>query len=43
VSISEKLFLGGDINGYIGSTGIGFDVMHGGFGDGSRNQEGGLS
>jgi hypothetical protein len=40
VPISEKLFLGGDLNGHVGSTRVGFDGMHGGFGYGSRNQEG---
>jgi hypothetical protein len=39
VSISEKLFIGGDLNGHIGSTRVGFDGVHGGFGYGSRNQE----
>jgi hypothetical protein len=40
VPISEKLFIGGDINGHVGSTRVGFDGVHGGFGYGSRNQEG---
>jgi hypothetical protein len=40
VPISEKLFLGGDLNGHVGSTRVGFDGVHGGFGYGSRNQEG---
>jgi hypothetical protein len=40
VPISEKLFIGGDLNGHIGSTRVGFDGVHGGFGYGSRNQEG---
>jgi hypothetical protein len=39
VSISEKLFIGGDLNGHVGSTKVGFDGVHGGFGYGSRNQE----
>jgi hypothetical protein len=39
VSISEKLFIGGDLNGHIGSTRVGFNGVHGGFGYGSRNQE----
>jgi hypothetical protein len=38
--ISEKLFIGGDFNGHEGSTRVGFDGVHGGFGYGSRNQEG---
>jgi exonuclease III len=40
VPISEKLFIGGDLNGHVGSTRVGFDWVHGGFGYGSRNQEG---
>jgi hypothetical protein len=40
VPISEKLFIGGDLNGHVGSTKVGFDGVHGGFGYGSRNQEG---
>jgi hypothetical protein len=40
VPISEKLFIGGDLNVNVGSTGVGFDVVHVGFGYGSRNQEG---
>jgi exonuclease III len=39
VPISEKLFIG-DLNGHVGSTRLGFDGVHGGFGYGSRNQEG---
>jgi exonuclease III len=35
--ISEKLFIGGDLNGYVGSTIVSFDGVHGGFGYGSRN------
>jgi hypothetical protein len=38
VPISDKLFIG-DLNGHIGSTRVGFDGVHGGFGYGSRNQE----
>jgi exonuclease III len=37
VAISEKLFIGGDLNGHIGSTRVDFDEVHGGFGHGSRN------
>jgi hypothetical protein len=40
VSISEKLFIGGDLNGHVGSTRVGFDGVHEDFGYGSRNQEG---
>jgi hypothetical protein len=37
---SEKLFIGGDLNEHVGSTRVGFDGVHGGFGYGSRNQKG---
>jgi hypothetical protein len=37
---SKKLFIGGDLNRHVGSSRVGFDVVHGGFGYGSRNQEG---
>jgi hypothetical protein len=40
VPISEKLFIGGDFNGHVGSTRVCFDRVHGGFRYGSRNQEG---
>jgi hypothetical protein len=40
VPISEKLFIGGDLNGHICSTRVCFDGVHGGFEYGSRNQEG---
>ena len=40
VPISEKLFLGGDLNGHVGATNVGFGRVHGGFGYGSRSQEG---
>jgi hypothetical protein len=40
VPISEKLFIGGDLIGHVGSTRVGFDGMHEGFGYVSRNQEG---
>jgi hypothetical protein len=39
VPISEKLFIG-DLNGHVGSSRVGFDGVHEGFGYGSRNQEG---
>jgi hypothetical protein len=38
--ISEKLFIGGDLNGHVGATNVGFERVHGGFRYGSRNQEG---
>jgi hypothetical protein len=37
---TEKLFIGGDLNGHVGATNVGFERVHGGFGYGSRNQEG---
>ena len=40
VPSSEKLFIGGDLNGHVGTTSVGFEAVHGGFGYGSRNQEG---
>src|SRR6266542_4318300 len=40
VPISEKLFLGGDLNNHVGATNVGFERVHGGFGYGSRNQKG---
>jgi hypothetical protein len=40
VSISDKLFIGGDLNEHIGSTRVGFNGVHGGFRYESRNQEG---
>jgi hypothetical protein len=40
VPISEKLFIGGDFNGHVCSTRVGFYEVHGGFRYGSRNQEG---
>jgi hypothetical protein len=40
VPFSEKLFIGGDLIGHVGSTRVGFDGVHGGFRYGSRNQEG---
>ena len=40
VLIGEKLFIGGDLNGHVGTSNIGFEGAHGGFGYGIRNQEG---
>nr|XP_009786989.1 PREDICTED: craniofacial development protein 2-like [Nicotiana sylvestris] len=37
VSPTEKLFIGGDFNGHIGSTAGVYDEVHGGFGFGERN------
>jgi hypothetical protein len=40
VSISEKLFIGGDLNRHVGSNRVGYDGVHEGFGYESSNQEG---
>jgi hypothetical protein len=37
VPISEKLFIGGDLNEHVGSIRVGFDGVHEGFGYESRN------
>ncbi|XP_009776233.2 uncharacterized protein [Nicotiana sylvestris] len=39
---TEKLFIGGDFNGHIGSSASGYGKVHGSFGFGDRN-EGGTS
>ncbi|EYC12957.1 hypothetical protein Y032_0045g1180 [Ancylostoma ceylanicum] len=36
----EVLLLGGDLNGHIGEKREGFDLWHGGYGYGTRNEEG---
>jgi hypothetical protein len=40
VPISEKLFIGGDLNGHVGATNVGYERVHGGFGYGNRNEGG---
>ncbi|KAK1669375.1 hypothetical protein QYE76_057534 [Lolium multiflorum] len=40
VPIGEKLFIGGGLNGHVGTSNTGFERVHGGFGYGIRNQEG---
>ncbi|XP_071674312.1 uncharacterized protein [Lolium perenne] len=40
VPIGEKLFIGGDLNGHVGTSNTGFEMVHRGFGYGIRNQEG---
>ena len=40
VPSSEKLFIEGDRNGPVCTSSAGFEAVHGGFGYGSRNQEG---
>jgi hypothetical protein len=42
VPTNEKLFIGGDLNGHVGSTNVGYELAHGGFGYGSRNQGEGI-
>jgi hypothetical protein len=39
VSSSEKLFIGGDLNGHVGTVRGGFEMVHEGFGYGDKNQE----
>jgi hypothetical protein len=39
VSISKKHFIGGYLNGHVGSTRVCFNGVHGGFEYGSMNQE----
>ena len=36
----EKVFLGGDFNGHIGRDADNFNLVHGGFGLGARNESG---
>jgi hypothetical protein len=38
VPTNEKVFIGGDINGHVGSTNAGYEMAHGGFRYDSRNQ-----
>jgi hypothetical protein len=40
ILINEKLFIGGNLNGHVGTTNTGFEVVNGGFGSGGSNQEG---
>jgi hypothetical protein len=40
VPTNEKLFIGGDLNGHVGTTNKGFEGVHVGFGYGDRNKEG---
>ena len=34
ISLSERLLIGGDLNGHIGVDSTGYDEVHGGFGYG---------
>jgi len=38
ISIREKLFIGGDLNGHVGTNRYGFDNVHKGFDFGERNE-----
>jgi len=38
--VDEMVVFAGDMNGHIGSSNVGYDVTHGGFGYGSRNVDG---
>jgi hypothetical protein len=40
VASGEKIFIGGDLNGHVGTSNTGFEGVHGGFVYGIRNQEG---
>jgi hypothetical protein len=40
MSSSEKLFIGGDLSGHIGTTRKGFEMVHEGFRYDDQNQEG---
>jgi hypothetical protein len=37
ISSSEKLFIGGDLNGHVGTARRGFERVHGGFEYGEQN------
>jgi hypothetical protein len=41
VPVPEKLFIGGDLNGLVGSTRVGFDGVHGVSGIGVGPKKGG--
>ena len=38
IPIIEKLFISGDLNGHVGTSGYGFDSEHGRFGFRERNE-----
>ena len=38
--VEERLIMGGDLNGHVGSNREGIDRVHGGWGIGERNAEG---
>ena len=37
---NEMVVFAGDMNGHVGSSNVGYDGTHGGFGCGSRNADG---
>ncbi|XP_016576393.2 craniofacial development protein 2-like [Capsicum annuum] len=43
VPSSEKIVIARDFNGHIGALPVGFDDVHGGFGFGEKNEEGGAA
>ena len=38
IPIRENLFIGGDLNGHVGTSRYAFDSVHGGFDFGERNE-----
>lgn len=40
IPLGEKIFLGGDLNGHVGSASRGYESVHGGLGIGEVNDEG---
>ena len=40
IPIREKLFIGDDLNGHVGTSHYGFDSVHGEFSFGKRNEPG---
>jgi exonuclease III len=39
VPVGEKLFIGGDLNGHVGTSSTSFEGVHGGFSFGTRKKE----
>jgi len=42
IPIKENLFIGGDLNGHVGTSHYRFDSVYGGFSFGKRNKSGNL-
>ncbi|XP_071724739.1 uncharacterized protein [Rutidosis leptorrhynchoides] len=40
IPIEEKVIIGGDLNGHVGTSRDGYEEAHGGYGYGSRNRDG---